>query len=133
MKPIILEATSNSPLVFFQPNGHLKLEGRSIPEDVFKLFNPMIEFAQDLKVDDLKFDVNLEYFNTASSKKLMELFKTIDANNKIGKILINWYFEEGDEDSAEMAEIYEENLLRSEFRYHEYAETEAQNNLINYR
>ena len=46
----------------------------------------------------------------------------IPANNKIEEILVNWYFEEGDEDSVETAEIYEESLLRTDFRYIELAE-----------
>ncbi|HBH48285.1 MAG TPA: hypothetical protein DDX98_06580 [Bacteroidales bacterium] len=122
MEPLVFEATSHLPEIVFNPDGRLKMEGRCIPEDVFKLFNPMIEYVRELHAANVTFDVNLEYFNTATSKKLMELFKTIDANNKVGSILINWHFEEGDEDSIDMAEIYEESLLRSEFRYHEYAE-----------
>ena len=125
MEPIVIEATSHSPEIIFLPSGQLKIEGRSIPEDIFRLFDPLVRFAQNINCPQVTFDVNLEYFNTATSKKLMELFKTIDANNKVNNILINWHFEEGDEDSVEMAEIYEESLLRSDFRYHEYAEVEA--------
>ena len=83
----------------------------------------MIDFVKNLNGVDVIFNVNLEYFNTAVSKKLMELLKNMDANNKIGKILVNWHFEEDDEDSVEMAEIYEESMFRTEFIYHEYAET----------
>lgn len=103
-------------------DGHLTLEGRAIPEDATKLFDPMIEFARELKTEEVIFKVNLEYFNTASSKKLLELFKHLDANNNVSKVQINWYFEEGDEDSIETAEIYEDLLLRANFRYVEYAE-----------
>jgi hypothetical protein len=126
MEPIVIEASSHSPLVDFNPNGKLKLEGRAIPENVFLLFNPLIEFSRDLDGVDVTFDVNLDYFNTATSKKLMELFKTIDSNTKLGKILVNWHYEEGDDDSLEMAEIYEESVMRTEFRYHEYAELVTQ-------
>ena len=122
MEPIVIEPTKHSPLIEFNLDGKFKLEGRSIPEDVIKLYNPLIDFACNFSCPNLTFEINLEYFNTATSKKLMELFKHIDANNKIENILINWHFEEGDEDSVEMAEIYEESLLRCEFRYLEYAE-----------
>lgn len=125
MEQLLIQPTSHSPLVDFNPDGKLKLEGRSIPEDVFILFDPLIDFVQKLENVDVTFDVNLEYFNTATSKKLMELFKHIDANNKIGEIIINWHFEEDDEDSVEMAEIYEESLLKANFRYLEYAEVAA--------
>lgn len=122
MNAISIQPTSHSPLVEFNTDGRLKIEGRAIPEDVFRLFDPLIEFAQNLSCSSVNFDVNLEYFNTATSKKLMELFKYIDANNSIETALINWHYEEGDEDSLEMAEIYEESLLKTKFRYHEYAE-----------
>jgi hypothetical protein len=106
----------------FKNNGKLKLEGKSIPEDAAKLFKPLIDFVDQLTVSEVIFDINLIYFNTASSKKIMELLRHLDANNKITKIQVNWHFEEGDEDSVETAEIYEESLLRVEFRYLEYNE-----------
>lgn len=125
MEPIVIEGSSHTPSIVFHPEGLLKIEGRCIPEDIFRLFDPLIDFARTLKRQNVVLDVNLEYFNTATSKKLMELFRTIDANNNIDTVLINWHYEEGDEDSVDMAEIYEESLLRSEFRYHEHAEAET--------
>jgi hypothetical protein len=122
MERILIEATSHSPEVDFDVNGKLRMEGRSIPENISNLFDPLINFVSKLTVDKVVFDINLDYFNTATSKKLLELMKHIEANNKIGEVLINWHFEEGDDDSQEMAEIYEECLRRTKFRYHEYAE-----------
>jgi hypothetical protein len=104
------------------PQGNLKIEGRALPEDATSFFTPLIEFADRIEVSDVILDINLEYFNTSTSKKLLDLFRHIEANNKIKNILVNWYFEVGDDDSVETAEIYEECLLRSDFRYHEFAE-----------
>jgi hypothetical protein len=122
MEKIIFEPTSHLPLIDFNPEGGLKLEGRSIPEDASKIYNPLIEFVDQLNVIQVTFDINLEYFNTATSKKLLELLKHLDANNHIKTVLVNWHFEEGDDDSVETAEIYEECLRRTNFRYMEYAE-----------
>jgi hypothetical protein len=122
MEKIIFEPTSHLPLIDFNPEGLLKLEGRSIPEDASKIYNPLIEFIDELDIIQVTFDINLEYFNTATSKKLLELLKHLDANNKIKTVKVNWHFEEGDEDSVETAEIYEECLRRTDFRYMEYAE-----------
>jgi hypothetical protein len=122
MEKILSEPTSHLPLVDFNPEGNLKLEGRSIPEDACKLYNPLIEFVDQLNVIHVTFDINLEYFNTATSKKLLELLKHLDANNKIKVVLVIWHFEEGDDDSVETAEIYEECLRRTDFRYMELAE-----------
>lgn len=122
MENLIIEASGHSPRVEFDVNGKLKIEGRSIPEDVSKLFNPLIEFVSSLNIESVIFDINLEYFNTATSKKMLELLKHLEANNHVGKVFINWFFEEGDEDSVEIAEIYEESLIRSVFRYVELRE-----------
>ncbi len=117
METIVLEASSHTPMVEFSPCGKLKMEGRSFPENVSQFYDPLISFVSELESNCVILDINLEYFNTASSKKLMDLFKHLDANSNVLNILINWHYEEGDDDSVETAEIFEESLYRSQFRY----------------
>jgi hypothetical protein len=123
MERLVIEASTHTPLIEFDPCGKLKLEGRSFPENVAIFYDPLIDFVKELHVESVTIDVNLEYFNTASSKKLMDLFKHLDANRNVQSILINWHYEEGDDDNFETAEIFEEALFRAEFRYHEYVES----------
>jgi hypothetical protein len=126
MEPIVIESTGHSPKVNFNPNGQLLLEGKSLPEDVASFYDPLIDFITKLTTDKVVFDINLDYFNTATSKKLFDLLKHLDSNNKNGAVLINWHYEEGDDDSVEMAEIYEEDcLIRTQFRYIKHAESVA--------
>jgi hypothetical protein len=122
MERLVREITTYMPRIDFSPEGKLVMEGRAIPEDATKFFAPLIEFADNLNTNEVIFDINLEYFNTAASKKLLELMKHLDANNNITSVRINWHFEEGDEDSVDTAEIYEDSLVRVDFRYFEYAE-----------
>ncbi len=117
-----VESSQYLPLIDFSIEGKLKLEGRSIPQDATKTFNPMIEFVDNLRTQQVIFDIKLDYFNTASSKKILELLKHLDANMNIKRIQVNWHFEHGDEDSVETAEFYEELLHRTDFRYQEFAE-----------
>lgn len=124
MESLNIIATNHTPQVDFDPTGILKIVGRSLPEDVNKLFDPLIDFIIRLKVDKAIMDVNLDYFNTATSKKLLLMMKHLEANSNIDFVRVNWHYEEGDDDSMEMGEIYEESLLRTEFYYHVYAETE---------
>ncbi|MBN1949602.1 MAG: DUF1987 domain-containing protein [Bacteroidales bacterium] len=122
MERLFVEGTEYLPTVDFSLDGKLKLEGKAIPEDAVTVFSPLIAFVDALEVDRVLFDINLYYFNTSSSKKLMEMLRHLDANQKINHIQVNWHFEAGDEDSVETAEIYEELLFRTDFRYLEYAE-----------
>jgi hypothetical protein len=124
MEPIVIEPTEHSAKVNFNISGQLLLEGRSLPENVAEFYNPLVDFVNNLEADAVTFNVNLDYFNTATSKKLLELMKHLDDNNKIGSVLVNWHFEDGDDESVEMAEIYEEKCpIRTKFRYIEHAET----------
>lgn len=122
MENIIIEARGHLPYIEFNANGLLKLEGRSIPEDVNRLFDPLIEYVGLLEVDKAILDINLDYFNTATSKKLLALMKGLEQNELIDELQINWHYEADDEDSLEMAEIYEDCLERTKFHYLEYEE-----------
>ena len=122
MEKIITEPTSYLPMIEFSPEGKLKMEGRAIPENACNLFNPLISFIDQLNTTTVVFDIKLEYFNTASSKKILEMLKHLESNTSVKDIKVTWYYEEGDEDSVETAEIYEGCLKRIKFSYKEYAE-----------
>lgn len=122
MENIFLDQTNNTPAVKFTSDGRLLLRGRSLPENAIKFFQPLIEWAGMLKAEVVKTDINLEYLNSASSKKVFELLKTLDANNHIKELIINWHYESDDEDALESGQIIEELLRKAEFRYHEYVE-----------
>jgi hypothetical protein len=122
MNNINIEATNNTPAVRFSTDGRLLIEGRSLPENVQKFYNPLVEWVSMIKAEVVKMDVNLEYFNSASSKKLLELMQTLDANNNIKVLVVNWHYEADDEDALESGQIFEEMLRKAEFRYHEYSE-----------
>jgi tRNA(Phe) wybutosine-synthesizing methylase Tyw3 len=53
-------------------------------------------------------NVQLEYFNTSSSKCILDVFKKLEGINKGGSaVTINWHYEEDDEDMLEAGEDYE--------------------------
>lgn len=125
MDNINVKATSNTPLADFNLNGILKLEGRSFPENASEFYDPLIDFIAELKTPYVSFDINLEYINTASSEKMLFLLNALDKNEDIGSAQVNWYYEEGDDDSVETAEIYENSLKRIRFTYNEVAEADC--------
>jgi len=122
MKNIIVEPTTSTPAIKFRADGRLLMEGRSLPENVLNFYLPLIEWANKLTAQVVKFDVNLEYINSASSKKILELLKVLDANNHIKELIVNWHYELDDEDALENGQIFEDLLRRADFRYHEYSE-----------
>jgi len=122
MKNIFLEPTNSTPAVVFNIDGRLLLQGRSLPEDVHHFYKPLIDWVSKIKSPVVRIDINLEYLNSASSKKLFELLKTLDSNTGVKELIVNWHYVCDDEDALESGQIIEEFMQKAEFRYHEYSD-----------
>jgi hypothetical protein len=122
MNNLIVESTINTPRVKFGTDGRLLMEGRSLPENVTSFYQPLMEWASQLTAEVVKMDINLEYINSASAKKILELLKVLDANNSIKEFIVIWHYEKDDEDVLENGQIFEELLRKAVFRYQEYSE-----------
>ena len=112
MEKLTLEGSAKTPTVKFDSeNGVMELRGRSIPEnsiDFYKPLNEWIENYGNSPKSNTVVDIKLEYFNTSSSKCILDLFKQLEKLNSKGtEVNINWYFEEDDEDMEEAGEDYQ--------------------------
>ena len=118
MENLIIKGTNYTPNVEFKRNGVLLLEGKSCPVNVTRFYYPIILWVEGLKSKRVKFDIDLEYINSASVKNLLEILKSLEANRHIKEIDINWYYEEDDDDALETGEILEELSQRTRFIFH---------------
>ena len=112
MENINLDGTPKTPTVIFNAEeGRIVLKGRSIPENSVEFYNPLNEWVKDYGVAPKEitvFEVKLEYFNTSSSKCILDLFKALENINGNGtNVKVDWYFEEDDEDMEEAGEDYQ--------------------------
>ena len=113
MKNVSIEGTAKTPTVIFEiENGLLEIKGRSIPENSTEFFLPLMESLKSYSTGSKKpINVNfqLEYFNTSSSKCILDILKVISSIKKSGTdVTINWFYEEDDEDMLESGENYQE-------------------------
>lgn len=122
MQNLNLEPTTSTPAVRFTTDGRLLIEGRSLPENVARFYEPLINWTKELDTETVRMDLNLEYLNSASSKKILEILRIIDRNVLIKSFIVNWHYEADDEDALESGQIFEDLLDKAEFRYHEYSE-----------
>ncbi|MDD3567210.1 MAG: DUF1987 domain-containing protein [Bacteroidales bacterium] len=104
MQKLELKETLTSPYVLLNADGgEIRIEGRSIPENVIDFYHPILswidQYAQNPK-DETKVFFKLEYFNTSSSKRLFDIMKKVEAltTQQEKKVSIYWYYEEDDED-----------------------------------
>jgi hypothetical protein len=122
MKNLNFEPTTCTPAVRFTTDGRLLIEGRSLPENVTRFYDPLVQWVKELEAEVVRMDLNLEYLNSASSKKLLEILRSIDRNFMVKEFIVNWHYESDDEDALESGQIFEDLLDKAEFRYHEYSE-----------
>ncbi len=92
--------------------GTIELIGRSIPENAVDFYKPIYAWLDAyLKAPspNTKVDIRLEYFNTSSSKCLLDVFKKIEKleKEKTSSVTVNWYYEVDDEDMLEAGEDYD--------------------------
>ena len=126
MEPIIIEGTPKTPTVHFDSSqGVFKLEGRSIPENSVEFYKPLVDWLDQYKEKPLPkttVEVKLEYFNTSSSKCILDVFKKLEMIHKAkNDVEIKWYYEEDDEDMLEAGEDYE-SIIRVPFEMIEIVE-----------
>lgn len=107
-----IDGSSKTPRINFDGEaGVLELYGRSIPENSVEFFEPLnewlVEYSHDAK-EETVIDMKLEYFNTSSSKCILDFFKKLESmNGAVTNVKVNWYYETDDEDMAEAGEDYE--------------------------
>jgi hypothetical protein len=111
MENLKLDGSAKTPSIFFQAIGKLELKGRSIPENSVEFYKPLNDWIDNYSKRPAAItnvDVKLEYFNTSSSKCILDFFKKLEAlNGKGTDVKINWYFETDDEDMEEAGEDYQ--------------------------
>lgn len=111
MDPIKIEGTPKTPTVNFDASsGVLEIKGRSIPENAVEFYKPLVDWIGtygDNAQGTTAVNIQLEYFNTSSSKCILDVFKKLESINGKTSITINWHYEEDDEDMLEAGEDYQ--------------------------
>ena len=111
MEVIKIKGTDDTPnIILDKDNGIFEISGRSLPEDVTTFYEPVLNWLDDYQeeaIDKTVFAFKLVYFNTASSKLILDILMKLEEMHENGKeVLIKWYFPEDDEDMEEAGEEY---------------------------
>ncbi len=118
MNALNIEATEYTPSIFFDPATHsLEIAGFSRPEDVKGFYQKffgwhdtnLIELKTNAESNRLSISFKLVYFNSASSKCLLDILVCLSAVYQ-KKLNVKWHYEEGDEDLLEAGEEFSEAL-----------------------
>lgn len=120
MQVIHLEGTEDTPRVMLdKATGIFEISGRSLPEDAAEFYSPILNWLTEYsKASNPKteFVIKLEYFNTASSKLILD---TLSKLEDINGATVLWYHYEDDEDMQEAGQEFAE-LVDVPFEFKTY-------------
>jgi Domain of unknown function (DUF1987). len=111
METIKILGTDDTPNVILDANNEIfEISGRSLPEDVSAFYEPILswldEYAQNPNPKTV-FTFKLVYFNTASSKLLLDILMRFEHMKEDGSdVTIRWCYPDDDEDMEEAGEEY---------------------------
>ncbi|GAA4838400.1 DUF1987 domain-containing protein [Algivirga pacifica] len=120
MNVLKLEGTEDTPkIVLDKDNGVFEISGRSLPEDSAEFFSPVLSWLDGYKDEantETVFNFKLEYFNTASSKLILDILSKLE---NVDGTKVVWYYHEDDEDMEEAGEEFSE-LVEVDFEFSTY-------------
>ncbi len=125
MENLVITATEDTPQVEFDLSAkQFMIQGRSLPEDVTSFYTPVIEWLDkfaESPVPGSIFRFKLEYFNTASSKLLLDILMQLEEIKTSGNadLTIEWHYLDGDSDMLEAGEEFKE-LIEVPFHFVKY-------------
>src|SRR5450759_3958488 len=110
MEELRIIPTKHTPEIILNPEGIIKIKGRSIHGNVTDFFGPIDDWVSlyiQTPAEVTSVDMSLEYFNSASAKVFIHLLQKITyVTLKHKKFIFNWYFEDGDDDILERGEYF---------------------------
>ncbi|PCH67590.1 MAG: nuclear pore complex subunit [Bacteroidetes bacterium] len=110
-------------IVFSEEDNTLEISGSSLPLDAKEFYQPIIQWINQYAqayLNNIKVVFQLNYFNTASSRYLLDIMVGVDGfitNGKHAKIL--WYYEKGDFEMLETGEEFAD-LVAVPFEFKTY-------------
>ena len=108
-KGIIIPQTLAAPHIVFKPEkGHLLIQGKSLLEDPYAFYTPIIQALREHVSSPntpLFVEINFVYLNSSSSRCFMEILTILENSDAPNKLV--WYFENGDDIMEEKGEQFQ--------------------------
>jgi hypothetical protein len=108
MERYFVEATKMTPQIELDPDEKVfSLTGNSRPENPMQFYKPMFEWLNaffEETSEKMIFEVKMDYFNTSTSKILLDLFELFEKFAESKDIHVIWYYQSDDEEMQEAGE-----------------------------
>ncbi len=110
MEDLHIEGTKRTPEIRMKATGEITIEGRSVMEDAPRFYDALFmwvfEYCKN-PADQTVININLEYSNSDSAVAILHLLKELtQLKNQNKSLIVNWYYEQGDDDVLERGQYY---------------------------
>lgn len=122
MENILIQGTKYTPdIEFDERRNALKIKGYSYPENAAAFYEPVLgwlrSYLDQAHTPPLAIDMEMIYFNSSSSKILLDLFDLLDQYARQGRaVSVNWIYDEDNESAYECGVEFEEDIQHLQFR-----------------
>lgn len=115
METLRIEQTDDSPQVILdQEDNQFELSGKSLPEDAVEFYKPILDWLNAYRQEPLPltlFNLKLLYFNTASSKLIMDILLIFEEMIlESHEVVVRWHSLKSDEDMQEAGKEFDEMI-----------------------
>jgi len=115
MKAIRIEEVGYTPgIVLDAKKGIFEITGKACPEDAIEFYQPILDWLEVYKKEpnqETIFEFKLSYYNTASSKVLLNIMQRLEDIRKTGAdVKIKWFYYEDDEELQNAGEDFAEMI-----------------------
>ena len=114
MDKVQIQKTKNSPEIIMNfDTGELEILGESYPENAVAFYKPVFEWLNKATAakKTIKLTFKLDYFNTSSSKCVIDILDNLDKYfSNGGKAEVVWYYKKDDDDMMETGEEFSSDI-----------------------
>jgi hypothetical protein len=121
MEPLTIKEGEATPrIILDKEKNKFEISGISLPEDVYAFFAPVFTWMDEYIKQpnpNTEFYVKLNYFNTASSKIILDILIKLEEVKKKGfEVSVAWYHLDMDEDILSTGKEFE-SMLTIPFKF----------------
>jgi len=117
MESLKIKATKYTPDVSFNAESNvLELKGECYPENIAEFSEPLFSWLEEylplLGTQAVIVNIDLNYFNSSTSKMLLNFFDRLETEvtNNARNISVNWIYDPENDSAEEYGEEFQEDL-----------------------
>lgn len=113
---VLSKQTEKAPLIILDDK-ELRISGRSYMSNAYDFYRNIIATIDGIKISALNVNICIDYFNTSSSKCILELFQVLEKKVKSdgAQIHVTWGYSQQYFEMLEAGEDYRDILTQLDF------------------